>query len=103
MSYRKFAVLGIHINSIMDKNRQTKPLGSNPLDYLGLLVSDDGKIGKPTVWNGQKWIFYSDLDPFEVNDQPTAKRGKLFQLSHWFHTYDWVANEGYKNFSNWIE
>lgn len=96
-------VLGVHINNVPDKNRQTKPLGSNPLDYLGLLISDDGKKGSPTVWDGQKWIFNSDLNPFEIDEQPVEKRGKNFQLSHWFRTYDWVTDDGYHNFSNWIE
>lgn len=96
-------VLGIHINSIEGKNEQKKLLGPNPFDYLGLEISDDGKKGKPTVWDGQQWIFYSDLDPFDLTEQPDAKRGKNLQLSHWFRTYDWVANDGYNNFNNWIE
>ena len=96
-------VLGVHINIIPDKNRQTKPLGPNPLDYLGLFISNNGKKGNPTVWDGQQWIFYSDLDPFDITEQPLGKRDRNFQLSHWFRTYDWVGNDGYENFSNWID
>lgn len=96
-------LIGVHINGIQDRFQKTKPLGPNPLDNLGLQISEDGKRGKPTVWDGQKWIFYSDVDPFAINEQPPTSRGKHFQLSHWYSTYDWVANDGYNDFSNWIE
>jgi hypothetical protein len=96
-------LIGVHINGIQDRFQTTKPLGPNPLDYLGLQISEDGKRGKPTVWDGQKWIFYSDVDPFATKEQPPTSRGNNFQLSHWFRTYDWVANDGYNNFSKWIE
>ena len=95
-------VLGIHINSIAGKDSKTKALGSNPFDYLGLQISADGRKGSPTVWDGQKWVYYSDLDPFDITEQPTQKRGSNFQLSHWFPTYDWVANDGYNNFNSWV-
>ena len=97
------SLLGIHINTIKGKDQQTKPLGPDPLAHLGLQISADGKKGSPTVWDGQKWVFYSDLDPFDINEQPAAQRGKNLQLSHWFKTYDWVANDGFDNFSSWIE
>ncbi len=95
-------LLGIHINSITGKDQKAKSLGPDPLDHLGLQVSDDGRKGRPTVWDGQKWIFYSDLDPFDLNGQPAQIRGKNWQLSHWFRTYDWVADGGYHNFGSWI-
>lgn len=97
-------VLGIHINSIAGKNSQTKPLGPNPFDYLGLQISEDGKRGSPTVWDGKQWIYHSDVEPYNFgSEQPQSNRGKNIQLSHWFKTYDWVAHNGYENFSNWIE
>jgi hypothetical protein len=63
----------------------------------------DGKTGKPTEWNGQKWSFYSDLERFPINEQPQTMRGKNYQLSHWYRTYDWDADQGYANFQKWIE
>jgi hypothetical protein len=96
-------LLGIHINDIAGKDQKTKSNGPNPLDYLGIQISDDGKKGKPTEWNGQKWVFYSDLDSFDLKEQPIDMRGKNYQLSHWFSTYDWVVNDGFNNFSKWIE
>ena len=96
-------MLGIHINSIAGKDTKTKALGSNPLDHLGLQISADGKKGNPTVWDGQKWVYYSDLDPYDLlHEQPATSRGKNIQLSYWFSTYDWVANDGYNNFNTWV-
>lgn len=96
-------LLGIHINSIKGKDQRTKPLGPDPLSHLGLQIGADGKKGSPTVWDGQKWVFYSDLAPFDINEQPAAQRGNNLQLSHWYNTYDWVVNDGFNNFSSWIE
>jgi hypothetical protein len=95
-------VLGIHINNIAGKDTKTKPQGPNPLDYLGLQISDDGTKGKPTVWDGRQWIFYPDLEPFAINEQPVAMRGVNYQLSHWYRTYDWIVDSGYQNFTSWI-
>jgi antiphage defense system Thoeris ThsB-like protein len=95
-------VIGIHINSILDKNRQVKPLGPNPFDYLGMEISEDGTRGTPRVWNGTQWVYYQDLDAFTIAQQPLDKRGKRFQLSHWLPVYDWVANSGFQNFGSWV-
>jgi hypothetical protein len=95
-------LLGIHINSIAGTDQKTKVLGQNPLDYLGLQISADGKKGKPTEWDGEKWIFSGDLGEFSINQQSSTYYGKIFQLSHWYKTYDWIANSGFKNFNSWI-
>lgn len=96
-------VLGVHINGIAGKDSRIKPLGPNPLDFLGLQVSSDGRRGNPTVWDGQKWVYYSDLEPYNfASEQPPPNRGKNIQLSHWYQTYDWVGHKGYVNFNTWI-
>ena len=86
------SLLGIHINSISGKDQMTKVLGPNPFQYLGLRISADGKTGTPIEWNGHQWICYSDLDPFEITEQPEARRDKQFQLSYWFQTYEHVIH-----------
>jgi hypothetical protein len=89
-------VLGIHINSIAGKDSQTKVLGANPLEHLGLQISADGKTGSPVVWDGdgKKWIYLTDVEPYNFGTVFTANLGKILQLSHWFKTYDWIANDG---------
>ena len=96
-------VIGIHINNILDKNRQAKPLGPNPFDYPGMEISQNGTRGTPRVWDGTQWVYYQDLDAFTIVQQPLDKRGKRFQLSHWLPVYDWVTNDGYNNFSSWVQ
>jgi MTH538 TIR-like domain (DUF1863) len=95
-------VLGIHVNTVPGKDQMTKPLGPSPLEYLGLLVSEDGKTGRPTVWDQGKWIYYTDVDSFPLNEQPASLRGTNVQLTHWFKTYDWINDSGYANFNSWI-
>jgi hypothetical protein len=95
-------VLGIHINTVPGKDKLTKPIGPDPLQYLGLFVSEDGKIGRPTVWDQGKWVYYTDVDSFALNEQPASLRGINVQLTYWFKTYDWIKDNGYVNFSSWI-
>jgi hypothetical protein len=96
------ALLGIHINSITDKNRQTKSQGSNPFEYLGLEIGADGRMGTPTIWNGSSWVYYNDLGSFPISQQSDERRGRLLPLRTWFPTYDWVADDGFINFGNWV-
>lgn len=95
-------LLGIHINGIKGKDQLTKPLGHNPFDNLGLEINVDGTRAKPTEWNGNQWVYYSDLDPFQIPLQPSANRGKHLTLAHWIPTNDWIAHNGFANFNTWI-
>ncbi|MEF9481029.1 hypothetical protein [Ralstonia sp. 1B3] len=65
-------------------------------------VSADGRTGTPTVWDGQKWVYYSDLQAFSINEQPTHMRAQNLQLKNWLRTYDWVADDGFNNFARWV-
>lgn len=95
-------VVGVHINAIRGKDGQVKALGPNPFDYLGLKISPDGARGTPTIWNGNAWTDYQDLGAFSVRQQPQDIRGKNLQLKTWLLTYDWVANNGFGNFKDWV-
>ncbi|MDO8770521.1 MAG: TIR domain-containing protein [Burkholderiaceae bacterium] len=96
------AVLGIHINGIRDRHGATHPQGPNPFEYLGLQIGADGRTGTPTVWSGQQWAYYDDLEAFSINEQSVDKRGKNLQLKTWLRTYDWVTDDGFNNFSRWV-
>lgn len=95
-------VLGVHINGIQDKNKLTKEPGPNPFDYLGFRFSTDGKQATPLVGNNGQWVDYHELNSFAVDERPPGERGKEFRLSNWVRTYDWVLNDGFNNFTNWI-
>ena len=95
-------LLGVHINGIPGKDKQTKLLGPNPFKYLGITISADGKRGTPHEWDGTKWKLYADLSPFAIPEQPIANRGKFFPLTQWFSVNDWVSDNGFNNFNTWI-
>lgn len=96
-------LLGIHINSIKGKDQKTKCDGPDPFAHLGLQIAENGLTGRPTVWDGRRWVYYSDHDAFSISQQPVNKRGNNYQLSHWFRTYDWINDSGYSYFNDWIE
>lgn len=97
-------ILGVHINGIKDKNRRTKRLGPNPFACLGYKYSDDGrKLHIYELKNG-KWVQYQDLASYTLKTVVSpSKRGKSYKLSSDYRTYDWVRNNGYNNFSKWVE
>jgi hypothetical protein len=95
-------VLGIHINSIPGKDSQAKALGPSPFEHLGLEISTDGKKGSPVVWDGQNWVYLTDVEPYNFKIVKTSNQGTILQLTHWFKTYDWIGDSGYKNFNTWI-
>lgn len=98
------SLVGVHINGIKDKNQQTFYNGKNPFDYLGLIVSDDGK--KITYCEKNEvgeWIVFSDYPSKSGLAIDKEHWGKGYSLSQFYSCYDWVTNDGYNNFSNWIE
>jgi hypothetical protein len=99
------AILAIHINSLQAKDRTTKPLGPNPLEYLGVTYSVSGLTATlHEVLNGN-WKEYAELDggaSYQVPAVPEQYRGKGFSFGQWYHIYDWVLNDGYNNFSDWV-
>ena len=105
-SFRKGnALLSVHINSIKGRDQLTKPSGPNPLDYLGVTYSGSGL--NATLWENVSgnWKEYTDLDgsaSYQVGQVDQQYRGKGFKLAQWYKAYDWVADNGYENFSSWV-
>jgi hypothetical protein len=93
----------VHINSIKGKDGKTKPKGNNPLFFLGVSFSEDGKKINLYDYINNKWIKYPDLDGWNVNEVEKKLRGKIHRLSDLYEIYDWVNDDGYNNFSNWVE
>jgi hypothetical protein len=97
-------ILGVNINSIKGKDQGTKFNGPNPLEYLGVTFSENGKLA--TLWEkvNSEWHEYSEVDgksSFPVDVAPQY-RGKGFNFANWYSTYDWILDQGYNNFSTWI-
>ncbi len=96
--------MGVHINSIKGKDQRTKSLGVNPLASVGVTFSSDGRTG--TLWElvGGAWTRYQEIRGLADYSTNVAEqyRGKGFNLSNWYPTYDWVAHNGYANFPTWV-
>ena len=93
----------VHINTIKGKDGKTKLKGSNPLYFLGISFSSDGKKLNLHDYVENKWVKYPDLEGWAVKEVPEEKRNKIFRLSSYYNIYDWVENDGYNNFSNWVK
>jgi hypothetical protein len=98
-------ILGVHINSIEGRNERTKPLGANPLQYVGVTFSNDGK--ETTLWEliSGNWAKYEEIDgsaSYQITGVAQEYCGKGYNLGNWYPVYDWVQNNGFENFSNWI-
>ena len=98
-------LFAVHINGINGKDRKTKAYGPNPLEYVGVTFSADGKTA--TLWEkvDAEWKRYDKIDgtadySFEVEQK---FRNNGYNLSKWHHLYDWVDDNGYNNFSSWVK
>jgi hypothetical protein len=98
-------MFGVHINGIRGKDQQTKPIGPNPLEHVGVTFSNDGKAAKLWESKSGEWVPYDKIDgsaeyAFEVD---AAYRGKGFNLGNWYKVYDWNGDDGFNQFANWVK
>jgi len=98
-------VFGVHVNGIPDKHGQTKNLGPNP--FLSLGVTYDSRGSSLTMWevkSGQ-WLQYTEIDGTSVvqtTEVAQAMWNKGFNLAHFYPSYLWNRDDGYKNFASWV-
>jgi len=100
------AILAVHINSIPGKDRHTKLLGPNPLLYVGISFSESGLTATLHEKIDGKWYEYSEIDggaSYWIDPVAERYRGEGFHLGHFFPTYDWIEDDGYENFSGWVD
>lgn len=70
--------------------------------YLGYSFDNTGKKIKLHNFVNGKWIDYDDLTGWIVNEVSENERNKIFRLSTIYPIYDWIEDDGYNNFANWI-
>ena len=102
--WRGNRVFAVHINGIKGKDQMTKTNGPNPFDYLALKYSQDGATVEVFEAQGGKWVAYDKMPSYKLKaaaDQ--QKRGRQFKLSELgFRLYDWVGDDGYNKFADWV-
>lgn len=96
-------LLGVHINSVKDKNQNVFPLGRNIFDYLGFTISADGTSLTYYEHDGNNWKIYTELPNKKLTNIDRQHWGKGFTLSQWVKVYDWTNDYGYNNFPTWVE
>ena len=98
-------LFGVHINGIKCKNGRTKIHGPNPFLCTGVTFSDDGKTA--TLWekNNSNWTRFDKIGGSANHSYSVQEkfRGNGYNLANWYRVYDWITNNGYNNFSNWVE
>jgi hypothetical protein len=97
-------VFGIRIHQISDPSKGKDTAGANPFDYLGY-GTKEGKKGKlyPMVKYTDGWRDALYLTPIDDYAAPYLSGTDRPILSSIFSVYDWVNNDGYNNFSRWVE
>jgi hypothetical protein len=95
-------IFAVHINKIKGKDEKTKNIGPNPLYYLGYQFSQDGKTIHLYDFVDSKWVKYSDLDSYSVKQVDEMYRNKIYRLSNDHPIYDWIDDDGYNNFLDWV-
>ena len=95
-------ILGIHINSIKGRDKLTKDLGPNPFNNMGLEFNANGLTARPYEWTNGGWYYNPDIGSYSLATKPHPLKGQDARLTKWYLVYDWVADDGYANFSSWI-
>jgi len=98
-------LFGVHINSIPGKNTLTKVQGPNPFDYVGVTYSSSGETVTLHEHANGTWREFPEVDDgasYRVSPVPQQYRGNGYKLAQWFPVYDWIANDGYNSFANWV-
>jgi len=96
-------LLGVHINSVRDKHQNTKALGPNPFKFVGITVSDSGRTINYHEKHSTEWRSFADLRPQTGVNIARKYWGTGHNLGNWVPIFDWVKDDGYKNFGSWIE
>ena len=72
-----------------------QPLGNSVVSKWLVLLSLHNYINS-------KWIKYTDLDGWSVDIFPEKDRNKIFRLSTIYPIYDWIDDDGFNEFKNWV-
>jgi hypothetical protein len=94
-------VFGIRIHQLKDFRGSTDIAGANPFDYLGY-GTKNGKL-QPMIKYNSGWKDAPYLTPINKTAALYLAGVDKPILSSLFRVYDWVNDNGYNNFSIWVE
>lgn len=101
----KNGMLTVDIHSVQNLERKTATRGYDPLDYLGIYRSSDGKVYACEKKDG-RWIKYADYSS-AVDESVlwfgAPREGTVSKLSSHYVRFDFVAQGGRENLGAWIE
>lgn len=96
-------LLVVRIHNMQNQLRQVSQIGPNPLDYMGVYRANDGRILLAELNPQLQWVAYSDYTQGVVLpktwQQPT---NEVLALSRYATSHDYVTDNGYLNFPNWV-
>ncbi len=95
-------ILAVHINGIKDKSKKTRYLGKNPLDYVGIYPIDANRI--KLIEKKDKWTYYNKIESTDtfIFKNHGLTLNKIYKLSTMYDIYKWNGDNGYNNFSTWL-
>lgn len=95
-------LLGVHINKILDKSRIISLHGANA--FHSFYFNHDS-FGRINLWERKDnaWKLYQDVEQPIANLRFFTAGLREGYLSSIFPVYDWVDDQGYNNFCEWVE
>ncbi|HEX5753746.1 MAG TPA: TIR domain-containing protein [Archangium sp.] len=95
-------VIGIRIHQLKDPKTGMDVAGPNPFDYLGYGGKDTRTTMVPYAKYMDGWKPYTNADPISPSAAPYLVPGTTPILSSLFDVYDWVDDDGFNNFPQWV-
>jgi hypothetical protein len=95
-------VFGIRVHQLKDPNNGADAAGSSPFEFLGYGTTGDGNY-KPMIKYETGWKDAPYQVTFDKVSVPLLANTDKPILSNLLNVYDWVDNDGYNNFGNWVE
>lgn len=96
-------LLGVRINALKNQSGSTAYAGPNPLDFMGVYRSNDGRI-LLAERNAQGWVRYLDYTQGVTlpNGWALPTSLSVVPLGVYASQYCYVADDGASNFPSWV-
>jgi hypothetical protein len=96
-------VFGVRIHGLKNRDGVTDSWGANPFDFLGYGTDQRyPDMMVPYAKYREGWKVYEEADPISPGAAPYLQPNSKPILSSLFRVYDWVADNGYLNFPEWV-